>query len=200
MWNGNWQTYWRAKTAQASKIFCLILENLLNLKPSVTEICVILFIELLSNPLQATLTHSASFQLTAGHSFYSRLLSKHNHTLFETILGPLTNSRKFSSFMYFFFNSNDWINHLNHYLKKYLIMVSGNSIIFYLVNKRATCIEVSKSSKIFYSLEYFLVRSYIFKKIVHEKRWSGSCFKISFLASVTIQDVFIFHRFNFKWK
>ena len=84
-----------------------------------------------SNPLQATtthsrllqhtqptLTHSTLFKLTAGHSIYSRLLSKHNHTLFETILVSLTDSRKFLSAVCFFFNSNHWINHLNHYLEK----------------------------------------------------------------------------------
>ena len=72
-----------------------------------------------SNPLQATtthsrllqhtqptLTHSTLFKLTAGHSIYSILLSKHTHTLFETILVSLTGSRKLLSAVYFFFNSN----------------------------------------------------------------------------------------------
>ena len=70
-----------------------------------------------SNQLQATLIHSKPFWLTAGQSIYSRLLSKHNHTLFETILGSQRHSRKFSNFIYFFFNPNDCINQLNHYLE-----------------------------------------------------------------------------------
>ena len=69
-------------------------------------------------PAQSTLTHSTPLSLTAGHSIYSKLHSKHNHTLFETILGSLTHSREFLSFVYLIFNSNEWINHLNHYLEK----------------------------------------------------------------------------------
>ena len=77
-----------------------------------------------SNPLQATTTNSSYFYPPHAalthcrplHLLQTTLEKKshpiRNHSWF------LTHSRKFLNFIYLFFNSNDWINHLNHYLEK----------------------------------------------------------------------------------
>ena len=87
-----------------------------------------------SNPLQATPTHSRPLQPTpTNSSHFNPLHAALTHcrplhllqTTLETQPHAIRNHswlpntlRKFLNFIYLFFNSKDWINHLNHYLEK----------------------------------------------------------------------------------
>ena len=78
------------------------------------------FIELRSNPLQATPTNSSYFKPFHAVSTHYRPLHLLQTTL-KTQPHAIRNHswlpNTFSNFISFFFKFNDWINHLNHYLE-----------------------------------------------------------------------------------